>query len=307
MKIFILSRRFWIPFFVVLLLHVFYIEWQDWNTWKDELKGKGLPSSLIYQWLLTRIAGALLLLSFVNSFFIALVFYSHYHVKKEKFIPSKFFSTWNLLVVIILSLSAFLYTSFAEPKNNIRTMELLEKIVWSTPGEQPADDSVGLTSKSSHYKKNPRLMNINQLFNARDSLRAMENKEEEFSFPYGTTGNGELRTVEYLISKKFALPFSVIVFYFLGIFFGATFYKLHVIIPVITGYFILLSGWYFVQRLFEWLYHQQHIGVFLGSHGATIFFSLLGVVWFYVLKKYKLFKINNNDDQDDRSLILNTH
>ena len=307
MKIFLFSRRFLIPFFIVLLLHFVYIEWQDWNAWKDELKGKGLPSSLIYQWLLTRIAGSLLILSFVNSFFIAVVFYSHHNVRKERFISSEFFSKWNLLAVILLSLTAFLYTSFAEPKNNIKTMELLKEIVWAKPGEQLADDSLKITPRSSDYKKNPRLMNINELFHAKDSLRALEKNGKEFSSPYFTAGNSKLRTVESLISKKFALPFVIILFYFLGIFFGASFYKIHVIVPLLISFFILLTGWYYVQRVFEWFYHQQHINAFLGANGTTIIFSLLVLVWFYVLKKYKLFKTEDSDEQDDRSSMLDTH
>ncbi len=307
MKIFILSRRFLIPFFIVLLLHFAYIEVLEWSIWEDELYGKGVPSSLIYKWLLSRIGGSLLILSFVNSFFIAVVFYSHYNVRKERFISSTFFSKWNLLVVILLSLSAFLYISFAEPKNNIKRMEVLAEIVWAKPGEEFADDSLKLTPRSTHYKDNARSMNINELFNARDSLRALDNNGEEFSFPYGTAGTGQLRTVEYLIGKKFALPFVLIMFYVLGIFFGASFYKLHVIVPLIVGYFIFLTGWYYVQNVFEWLYKRQDFSAFIGSNGATIIFSVLAVVWFFVLKKYKLFKMNDNQEHDDQSSIIDTH
>ncbi len=186
-------------------------------------------------------------------------------------------------------------------------MILLTEIVYAKPGEKFEEDSLKISTTSADYKMTPRLMNINELFHARDSMRAAENNGKGFDLDDFINTKKELIAVEYLINKKLALPFVVILFYFLGIFLSASFYKIHVIAPVLISYIILLTGWHYIQRIFEWLYKRQDIGGFLGANGATIIFSLLVLVWFYVLKKYKLFETKDSLEQADLTSILDTH
>ena len=305
MKIFLFSKRFLIPLFIVWFLQLAYTEWEVWRLWRDDFKGKGIPSSVIYRWLLLQLT-PVMVLSFVNSFLVALVFYSHYQVRKERSISSKLFSKWNLLAVILISLLAFLYSSFIEPANGAKNRALLAEIVWARAGEKFGDDSLRFTPRATDSRKNPRAMNIRELFNARDSLKVSGKDSKEFNFPYINQSGTELRTVEFLINKKFALLFIMILFYFLGIFLGASFYKIHVIVPLLVGYFIFLTGWYYMQRVFEWLYKRQEIGAFLGANGATIIFAVLVFAWFFVLKKYGLFSNRENEVQSDQSTIFTT-
>jgi len=296
MRIFLFSGRFLAPFFIVWVFHLGFILWEAWHTWKQELTKKGLPSSLRNEFLLNQVASPVLLLTFLIAFLTAMVFYSHYRVRKEKHIPTKLFSVFNLTTVVLIAFIAFLHTSFREPAINARGQELLSKIVYGD-----YTDTVPGNSKTA-YRKAPRMMTIIELFRAKDSLKATYNINEKYNFPYLNNSQRELDRIRYEIGRKFSLPLNIIVFYFIGIFLGASLYRIHVIVPFLISYLVLFTLWYYVQQVIERLYHRQIIGVFFVAGGTAILFALLGVAWFFVLRKYRMFKKKNDDPTSDESI-----
>ena len=300
MKVFLFSRRFLVPLLIIWILHLIYVEWEMWRLWKDDLTGKGLPTSLKFEWLLIQASGYIMPLSFLVSFLIAMIIYSHYRAKKEKHISPDFFSTWNLLSVIFLAVIAFLYTSFIEPRSNLKSQELLAEIIWAKSYDELKD---GLRNpKAGKSFKGPGTMTITELFHAKDSLKATYNIKEEYDFPYLNKDQRVLRKIQQEINKKISLPFTVILFYFIGLFLGASFYKIHVIDPLLIGYLILFVSWYYIRQVFERLYFKEDVEGFLGSNAATMFFGLLAIAWFLVLRKYEFFTEKNNDPETPGSI-----
>src|SRR4030095_14622653 len=212
MKIFLFSKRFLLTLFIVWILLLGYIGWSFWRLWSDDFEGKGLSSRVIFEFMLSHLGGPAIIMIFTSAFLLAIIFYSHFKVRKERFISLNFFSAWNLLAIILISLVAFLYTAYIEPNNATKSQALLAEIVWAKPGNKFKYDSIKLNIKkrTSEFKP-PTSMNINELFTARDSLREKD-KEKEFSFPYYNRDNSQLAKIEYTIAKKISWPFVVILF-----------------------------------------------------------------------------------------------
>jgi len=296
MKVFLFSKRFLIPLCIFWILHLAYVEWEMWRLYEPDLAGKGFSSSFKMKWLLTQATGNVMPLAFLISFLIAMVFYSHYRVKKDKYIAANFFSKWSLLAVIFLAIVAFLYTSYIEPKSNFRSQVLLARIIWS----KSVSEFKGISAEG--FSKSPAMMTIAELFHASDSLKTTDDIKEDHDSRYLNNNQRKLYKIRYEINKKISLPFLVILFYFLGMFLGASCYKIHVIVPFLIGYLIIFISWYYLQRIFERLYHGVNVGAFIGSNAATIFFSLLAVAWFFVLRKYGLFTMKNNGPESPGSI-----
>ena len=285
MRVFLFSKRFLIPLFIVWILHLAFLGWELWYTYEDNLTGKDLPSSLIIELLLLQLAGGLLTTTFLIAFLVAIVFYSHYLIKKDKIISQRFFSVMNMIALGCISVAALLYTSFVEPKSNLKSKAILAEIVYA-----------GLPNKDRLITNEPRKsateMTLPELFHARDSLNSKYDINEEYEFSYLNNNQRQLDKIRYEIGRKISLPLNIIVFYFIGIFLAASFHKLRVVIPLIVSYLILLFSWFYIQRIFENLYYKKVLGVFFAAGGMAMLFVLLAITWFFVLKKYGLFKRN---------------
>jgi hypothetical protein len=299
MRVFLFSKRFLIPLFIVWILHLAFLGWELWYTYEDSLTGKSLPSSLIMEFLLFQLAGALLTTTFLIAFLIAIVFYSHYFIKKDKIISQQFFSVMNLIALGVISVTAFLYTSFAEPKSNLRSKAILAEIVYSRPGDKPTD--INDRIRTSETRKSVTEMTLPELCHARDSLKSKYDINEEYDFSYLNNNQRQLDKIRFEIGKKISLPLNIVLFYFMGIFLAASFHKLSVVVPLIGSYIYLLISWFYIQRIFENLYYRKVLGVFFAAGGTAILFALLAIAWFFGLKNYGLFK--NNILQDTSATI----
>ena len=295
MKSFILSKRFLVPLFILWLLHLAYLGWEMWRTYKDNLNGKGFPFSLKFKWILNLVAGSALVLSFLVAFLVAMILYSHYYVKKERPILKIFFSTYNIIVLILIASTVFAYKSFAEPKIRLKGYDLLSQIIWAKSNQEFKDKAPELEKMPAY--KTPATMTLTELFQARDSLRSIKDVGAEFEFPYLRNDKRELQRIKYEINKRATVPFSVILFYFLGVLVGASFYRLHVIVPFLVGYLIIFTLWFYIEIFLERLYKKDQIGVFLGSNGAAIFFAFIAVAGFLILRKYGVFHKKTDIDQ----------
>jgi len=297
MKAVILSRRFLVPLFILWLLHLAYLSWKLWRAYKDDLNGKGFPFSLKFKWMLNLVAGSALLLSFLVAFLIAMAFYSHYYVRKKRPTLKIFFSTSNIIILILIASTGFLYKSFAEPKIRLRGYDLLSQIIWAKSNEEFKYKAPEIEKMPAY--KTPATMILTELFHARDSLRSIKNVNKEFEFPYLRNDKRELQRIKYEINKRVTLPFTVILFYFLGGLVGASFYRLHIIVPFLVGYLIIFTLWFYMEMFFERLYKKDEISLFLGSNGALIVFAFITATGFLVLKKHGVFHNKTDVDQMD--------
>jgi len=300
MKYFILSRRFLIPLFIVWILHIAYLEWEMWRLYGADLQGKHFPASLIFEWLFLQAAGDLMIFAFLIAFLVAIVFFSYNIVNKKRSISSGFLSTWNLIVVLLFSTAVFIYASFIAPKDKLRSYEMLAALVWTKSYDE---FKTGAFNIQGQGHKSSTTMTLPELFHAKDSLEAQDNIKEKYDFSR-LSNQREFDRIRYEINKKIGLPFTVIVFYFLGICVGALFYRTHVIVPVLFSYFILFTAWFYIHSVFESLYYRQSLGVFFAANGTTLIFAFAAIALFFALKKSHLFKNKDDNKEPGQSSIF---
>lgn len=295
MKAFLFSRRFLIPLFITWAGYLVYLGWKLRELYKDDFSGKGLPSSLLFKWL-WNVVGELMLLSFLLAFVVAMTFYGHYNMKKNKS-DFKPFSPINLMMVFVIALTGFLYTSFNEPRHYLKSMHILSSVVYARSNNEynlvikkPIDDY-----------KSERMMTLPELYKRKAILRKQKSIESPGSF--FDEGNASLiKKVNWQIARKYALPFSIFLFYIIGVFMGMSFYKVHWIIPILISWLLLFGGWYYCNRLFEFWFKNGKVNVFLGVFGPGILVFVLLGCWYFGLRHYGIFKKKQEESLTDLTL-----
>ena len=295
MKAFLISRRFLVPLFITWAGHLVYVGWRFHELYKDDFRGKGLPSSLMLQWLWSLV-GALMSLSFLLAFIVAMTFYSHYNMRKNKneFRP---FSPINLMMVFVIALTGFLYTSFNEPRHNLQSKQILASIIYA---RSYSEYNLEIKRPIDEYKSE-RMMTLRELYKRNVLLRSQKSIE-----PPGNLfdqGNERLiKEVNWQIAIKYALPFSIILFYIIGVFMGMSFYKVHWIIPILISWVLIFGGWYYCNRLFEFWFRNGKVNKFLGAFGPGILVCVLLGCWYFGLRKYGVFRKHKEESLTDLTL-----
>jgi hypothetical protein len=287
MRIFLFSRRFLIPFFLILILHLVYFEWEAWQLYKDDLDKKGIPGSIKLEWMLRQAAGYVLSLSFLIAVLSGAVLYGHQYLKRNND-HRKIFSPANILAIMIVSLVGFYYVSFLQPGNSTKARMLLADIVFARP-EEPFERT------TMELRKNWEQFTLPELYKARDSVQhVLLNPNSNLMDQLNTTKR-EYQRYDYLINNKIAYAFTIIVFYFFGILLGISFRKTVAAVPLLIGYFLLFPVWAYSEAILEELHARDKINAFLAGFGITILLALIGAGLFLLLRKYKFYKAREEE------------
>jgi hypothetical protein len=285
MKSFVVSKRFWIPFLVMLLTHIVALTWNIWMMYKDDFEGKILPPGIKTEWLWRQVSGKILLQCFLLAFIVGIIFYAHRAAKKDGE-PRRPLSLVNMIFAGLFSLLGFLHTSFYEPVNFRRGTGMLTEIIYARPGE-----TVQLEKMNSDDRINtPRTMTLPQLYQARNAVKS--NEATAFDNFFGDNK----RKISFSIAEKIAMPFTIIAFYLLGAVMGISFRRTHVIFPVLIVYFIVFSFLQFIQSYLERLYKREELSVFWGAYGMTVFAIVLAIVLLLILHSQGIFRRYNEEE-----------
>lgn len=280
MKIFLFSRRFLIGLFLAMVLHVGYLTWDFWEIYKDDMVGKGIPGFFQFQWVQAQ-AEVLASLCFLPSFLLAIIYYSHYQFRKRKetYRP---FSFVNWTGVIIFSVLVFIYNEYVATTSYSKSMNLLMAFVYARPGEK--FDSASVINYNDNSQKNPRIMSLQELFHAKDSLiNSGPTKSNEIF--YNTIPTGKLEKIKLEIGHRLAWPFAFIVFYIIGVLLAVSFYRTYAIIPLLIGWFGVFYLFYIGNNFLEIKYKYGKVGWFWGVGGITLLFGILGIIWYLMVRQ----------------------
>jgi hypothetical protein len=283
MKIFLFSRRFLVPFFLTWILHLGFAEWKMWRLYKDDFAGKGLPGSLKTEWLLRQASGNLLLLSFLLALLIGTTYYAHQYLKRNSEHRS-LFSGKNLLVIVLLGLTGFYYTSFLQPGSEMKSRMLLADIVYASSKE-----TFQRTTEAMY--KTREMMTLPELYHARDSIAGTAVSHPEYLTPGGNNPKQhELRMYDFKIMEKIAFPFAVVLFYCIGILAGISFRKTIGLVPLLISYFLVFTGWYYAQSWMKLWFNQEKTNAFIANFGILLLLFVVAICLFLLLKKYGFYK-----------------
>ncbi len=170
MRVFIFSKKFAIPFITGFGFYIFCTLCQLWQLYKDDVIGKNLPFSIKYGWFLYQAVGSLITLCFLLAFLTGVTYFAHQyskvHLKTMYFLSGK-----NLMAVMIIAVTGFLYVSFIRPLANYRSITLLADIYYMRPGETFKRTEGGRKSES--------MLSLSQLLNAKDSLNEEVRKKKK--------------------------------------------------------------------------------------------------------------------------------
>lgn len=281
MKVFIFSKRFFIPFLIVFAGHFIYLTAEIYRVYQVDFNGKGVPSSVLWKWL-WQSGGIFMGISFFAAFIVALSFYSHAKAKKDKnnFQP---FSRINILLVMVMAIAGFFYISFCVPKNTLKAAQILSNVVFA----RSYDEFKKLMKDPVGNYKAERMMTLPELNRKKASAKNDENQHGISMFP--EKYRVAIQKINWEIARKYAFPLTIILFYITGIFVGLSFYKIHSIVAILFSYFFIFIGWYYCQQVFEYWYKRGAFNVFIGAFGAVMLLTVLLVGWYFGLKRYGAF------------------
>jgi hypothetical protein len=290
MKIFLISRRFLIPFFITLSGHLVYLAWDLKDLYRNDFLNKGLPSSVLNEWLLTSIASSILPLSFLLSLLVAVTYYSHYYFRKDRkgLRPFSIFNTTNLVVLAIIS---FWYVSFQAPEFKRKNRKILSAVVYSRSYEEYQKEMMMPIAGFFDEKSET----LPRLYQIRDSLKNAAAQAENKM--YNSTDERLLKKIDFEINQDITFPLLLILFYIAGTLSAMTFYRTIFIFPLLVSYFVIFTGVYYLQSLLRVYYFKDRINLFLGTGwGLCLGLSILIIVWYLILKSVGLFKPDGNDN-----------
>ncbi|MFN8292030.1 MAG: hypothetical protein U0U70_17380 [Chitinophagaceae bacterium] len=283
MKGFIFSRRFFIPFLIVLAGHMAWFCYRMYSLYKPDLVNKGLPSAVLWKWTWYNATGSFLLYGFLSGFVTGITFYSHYRYRKDR-IGFRPFSVVNTSLLLAIAVAGFLYSSFGVPRQLFKARILLNDIVYARSYEEFSK----LAKDTIRPIKSEATMTLPELYRHRLSVKKGESLEGNFLFP--GIQNKTLNKVRLAIAEKYTTALLIILFGIAGIFCGLSFYKVRVIVPLLISYFAVFTGWFYCNRLFVWQYKYGNAGLVTGAFGASLLLLLILAGWYLGLRKYGAFK-----------------
>lgn len=287
MKIFLFSKRFFIPFLIVFFSHLSYLLWDIWELYKDDFENKGLPFSIKFKWVLAQANGSFLILSFAAASLIGGSFYSHYKMK-DKNKPVQLFSFRNLILVILIALAGFIYTSFFEPRIYEKSATLLMAVIYSEMGSDVQKEM----NRSHGTVRNERMLSLPELFAASDSVKNRNKQDQKSKTPFFSppAPDNTFKKMDFMILKKMNLPFLIASFYIIAALVGVSLYRLHVIFSLLISYFLFFIPLSYGLIIFELLYKINKVNMFIGATGMTLVFAVIIVFWLVILKRWRVFK-----------------
>ncbi|MEI9947190.1 MAG: hypothetical protein WDN26_23615 [Chitinophagaceae bacterium] len=239
MKVFVFSRRFLIPFILALIGYAGYFAWEMWQLYKIDFNGKGISSSVKYEWLWTIISGGTILSAVLLALFTGIIFYSHYRIRREE--RALFYSSGNIAAILIIAIAGFVYTSFYEPRSYKRSMDLLSSIVYARTAEEFNSE----INRKDDGLRNERMLTLPELCNAKDSLSAGSKTTGKYNF--FDTPESMLKKIKFQIAKKAGYPFLLLIFYTIGVLLAVSLRKIHVVFPLLIA-FLYCSGDFYMDK-----------------------------------------------------------
>jgi hypothetical protein len=291
MKIFILSRRFLLPLFITWILHLGYAAWDMWRLYRYDFESKNMPASVKAEWLWGVVAGRVLITTFLLAFLVAMTWYSHYRMKKES--GYRPFALAPVLLVTGIAIAGFVYTSFCQPRITQRNMRLLSAVIYSGTLR---DFSMEIKNFPEIFKA-PKAMTLPELLYARNEL-AREAMEPPTNPAFGNMLHRDRKEIAYLIAEKEGLPVTIILFYILAVFLGASFRRVHLLFPLLIAYFIVFAGWYFGQEFSHKAYWREKLGAFWAANLMTLVLGIIALGWFFILQKRGVFRQKETENRE---------
>jgi hypothetical protein len=253
-----------------------------WDLYKDDFAGKGLPGSLKTEWLLRQAGGNILLSTFLLALLIGTTYYAHQYLKRNSEHRS-IFSGKNMLVITLLGLAGFYYTSFLQPGNDMKSRMLLADIVYTNAGEP--------FQRTEEMHKTREVMTLPELYHAKDSIARTAVSHPEYLTPGGNNPRQhELRMYDFKIMQKIAFPFTVVLFYIMGILVGISFRKTIGLVSLLISYFLVYTGWSYGQSLMKQWFNQEKTNAFMANFGMLLLLLVVAIGLFLLLKKYGFYK-----------------
>jgi hypothetical protein len=281
MKVFIFSRRFLIPFFIVWIFTLGYLTWEFWELYRADFTGKGFRDSVIAEWLITLVGGKILYLSFLLALLAGVTFHSHYNSKRKVAVYMPF-SKVNILAIIVLALAGFIYMSFYEPLVSLRNKTLLSNIIYSGSDEELQS----LQKDTLPATKHEITMTLSELYEARGIIANRDDKARLEGYSMFIRPE----RIRYEIAKKTGVPFMIICVYALGVLLGISFRRLPRIVPLAIAYLFLYGALYYCDQYFRVQYFGGNTGILLGANGVTLIFGVLSIIWYFILRRSGFFK-----------------
>lgn len=291
-RVFIFSRQLLLPLLIVWAAHLGWLGWEFWKAYGADFRGKGLPAIVACKWIWVQLSSEILLLTLLASLPVALAWYSHYQVKKDR-VVFRPFSALNMLVIVLIAGIGFFYISFIAPRQNLKSLNMLSAIVFSKNYDEYkrvlADNEEGkdelqltfqdrlrtlpeLLERKAYLEKQPEVDHLGNLYPVKPSLKK----------------------VRLEIAKRIMFPFTLLEFYIAGIFMGLSFYKTFRIIPALLSWFIIVAGWFMLYNLFLVMCNRERIGFFTAAYGTQILLAAILVFWYWALRKYGFFAKEND-------------
>ncbi|HEX7905350.1 MAG TPA: LptF/LptG family permease [Chitinophagaceae bacterium] len=290
MKLFLFSGRFLVPFFIMLAGYLVYLTWDLLELYGSDFSNKGLPSSVLTEWVSTSIAGSLLPLSFLLSLLVAITYYSHYYFRQDRK-GLRPFSIFNIAALVTVALIGFWYVSFQAPKLELKSRKMLSALIYSRSyKEYQKEIRMPYTELIDEKSKI-----LSRLYEIRDSLKAdtvfhVENKV------YKSTDERLLKKIDFEINQDITFPFLLILFYIAGTLLAVSFCRAVFIFPLLVSCFVVFTGFYYLQSLLKVYYFNDKINLFFGAGwGLCLSLSILLIIWYLILKSMRLFKPDKND------------
>jgi hypothetical protein len=284
-NIFLLSRRFWLPFLLVLLAHLWWFGREIGGLYADDFKGKGFPSAVFREWLWCALNGPIIYVSFLAAFVTGITWYSHYHTKRR---PSSFrpFTFGSMAMLISISGLAFFYMADIAPGFARKQRKVLSEAVFT---RSYLEFKAGMKKVDSSFIHSEKSLTLNELFARKKTLQHRTMVE------FDKTGEkypieNSLRMVRFEIAKRFSVPVVVILFYICGIFMGFSFYKTYRLIPFFLSWLLVALGWFVLDSLLMNLYKRESVGLFIGAWGSSLAMAFVVSVWYWALRRYGFFK-----------------
>ncbi|MCX6318769.1 MAG: LptF/LptG family permease [Bacteroidetes bacterium] len=281
---FLFSRRFWIPFILVLLAHLWWFGRELGGTYIDDFKGKGLPESLFREWLWTSLNGPIVYVSFLAAFITGITWFSHYNTKRRQssFRP---FSFGSMAILISISGLVFVYMAIIAPHISRKEKRILTEVVFARSYKEFTD---GMKRVDTSIVHTVRALTLSELFDRKRSLQHRDLDE------FDKTGiryplDNSVRKVRFEIAKRFSVPLIVALFYFCGIFMGFSFYKTYRLIPFFLSWILLALGWFVLDTFSSVLYRRETLGLFTSVWGPILILSFILFVWYWALRRYGFF------------------
>lgn len=283
MRSFVLSRRFFLPFFLLLIVYAGYTGWTFGELYWRDFQARGLPTTVFIRWLWLNTAGDILGYNILLSLLFGMVYWSHYYSGKQgkQFTP---FAARQVVSIGIIAIAGFVYVSFLSPVSTAKSQTMLSNVIFARSYSE-FKELMGKQETVDY--RNEKAMDLWELYRLKRT-QSLQKEEPESPRLLQTRLQDKRWKIEFEINKKYVFPLTIILFWIMGILMGYSFCKIHRIFPLLIAFLILPAAWYYFQHGSEIAISRGRTGVISGLFRTDIILAAILLIWYFLLLKFRV-------------------